>query len=849
MFLPVALRQHAESRPDAPAFVTAVGPAVSYVELVQRVDSMARWLDRAGIHRHHRVAIVLPAGNDLAMAITTVLCNAVAVPLDPAMPRAEFLELLDALRIDAILTIWGDLAPVQWSVRSTCEDSAFGGQSLHVRDAGSRLDDGAQRDTGEALALIVRTSGTTAMPKLVAATHENIAEWGDQMRRRLALTPADRSMCVSPLHYSQALQTALIAPLFSGGSVAFPPRLDQRDDAADTPRWLDELRPTWLSTGPTFLLNLLERSVAGRDELQHSLRFIQTGGSPLRERTRDQLEKLFKVPVLEAYGMSEGGQVAAEGWDPAHRKHASVGRYDPGRLAIVDDQGLELISGTVGNIVVRGPALSPGYIVADGSLQPLLDQGWFKTGDLGFISDDGFLSLTGRRKEIINRGGEKIAPLEIDRALGRHPDVQEAAAFAVPHARLGEDVAAAVVLRTGARVSPSELRGFLRGQLAPFKVPHRIHLVKHLAKGSTGKIDRPVIARQALNGKTLPSIAPGSTLELEIVQLWRRLLQQDSLGPGDDFFASGGDSLLAVQMREELETIVGLKISDTLMLDASTARELAEAIVASDPAADTFLVPLRQRGSRQPLIFVDGDINGGGYYMRRIADQLGEDRPLWLLRPFDATDTPPPPIEVMAGHYLRLMREAGLRPPYLLGGHCNGALLALEVARQAQAAGEQTSLVVMIDPISLNARLTFRLVARAISAVMRLAVRLPERRRELYERAMTSLWNSTRTPLHQQSRNLRALWDGTANAAERAFDRRMNAYFTAMACHLPGKVHARLVCFIPEESRRRRLYAHHPWTGHGLPVESIHVPGGHLTCVTTEARPLATKLREILEAY
>ena len=174
---------------------------------------------------------------------------------------------------------------------------------------------------------------------------------------------------------------------------------------------------------------------------------------------------------------------------------------------------------------------------------------------------------------------------------------------------------------------------------------------------------------------------------------------------------------------------------------------------------------------------------------------------------------------------------------------------ALEVARQAETAGEAVSLVALIDPISLNARPSFRAVARTRAGLLRMTVRNTSRRRNLYERAMSAVWNSTRISMLQQSRNLVAMWDGSANSAERAFDRRMNAHFTAMASHLPGRVQARLVCFIPEESRRRRLYANDPWKGHGSSVEAIHVPGGHLTCVTTEVLPLATKLREILEAY
>jgi oxalate---CoA ligase len=847
--LPDALSRHALSQPDAPAIISAVAPPITYRELAQHVAAMRAWLRNAGLGPQQRVAILLPNGSELAVAIATVTCNAVAVPLDPMLTRPEFLELQARVQIDAILTDRESLVPAAWSARHVSGDPAFAGQTLYVCGApGARspLDPVADPDS---LAMILRSSGTTAQPKLITITHANLAEWADRIRRRLALTPSDRVLCVSPLYYAQGLETSLVTPLVTGGSLAFPPRPEQREVAPDLMHWLDALHPTWLSAGPTFVLDLLDRAATRGGTARHCLRFLQTGGSALPDATRRRLEVTFGVPVLEAYGMSEAGQLASHGWAASQRQHGTSGQPDAGQIAIHSGEGQPLPAGCAGEIVVRGPSLSPGYLDESGQLRPLLNEGWFHTGDLGFIDANGFLVLTGRRSEVINRGGEKISPLEIDMVLRRHPDVVEAAAFTVPHPRLGEDVAAAVVLRPGAQLTRLLLRDFLREHLTSFKVPHRIHIVKRLPKGATGKNNRQALTRKFAYQRQSRNIAPGSTLEHDILTIWKRLLGRKSLNPTDDFFANGGDSLLAVQMRQELEEIIGLNIPDSLMLKATTARQLGEAIVASDPSAHKLLVALRASGSRQPLVFADGDINGGGYYMHRFVQHLGEDRPLWLLRPFDATEAALPSIEAMASHYLSLMREAGLRPPYLLGGHCNGALVAMEVARQAEAAGDAVSLVAIIDPISLNARRPFRALSGILRRLLHVTTRDPALRQTRYNRVMTGMWNATRIPLRQQVRNLVDVLRGVTDDSDRGFDKRMNAYFSAMASYLPSALQAKLVCFIPKESRKRRLFAYRPWRQMGSQFEAVIVPGGHLTCVTTEATTLGTKLRGILSAY
>jgi acyl-CoA synthetase (AMP-forming)/AMP-acid ligase II/thioesterase domain-containing protein len=856
--LPSLLRSHAAERPWAPAIVTTLAPPTSYGALAERCAAMGRLLRQAGIGRDGRIAILLPNGGALASALVSLLSHAIAVPLDPRLTDAELGELCARMRLDAMLSDGSSRLPPGRLARRIA--LAEGGERLELCVYGSPRGPAEDRaETPDSLAMILRTSGTTAQPKLVPLTHGNIVARAKRLQCWLGLTAEDRALCVAPLHYAHGLETAIFAPLAVGGSLACPPPSDQGGSAGHVLDWLADLEPTYYSAGPTFHRMLLDRAQAHGGKPQHSLRLIQSGGAPLPERERADLEAAFGVPVLDAYGLSETGQLAANGWTPTQRRPGTVGRPYDGTVALRGEDGtlLELgVAGTGarGEIVARGANVTPGYLDDSGRLLPLLVDGWFRTGDLGTVDADGFLIMAGRLKDIVNRGGEKIAPAEIDQALLRHPDVAEAAAFAVPHARLGEDLAAAVVLRAGAAATPLQLRRYLSERLVPFKVPRRIHLVPQLPKGATGKVSRAALTQQFSERPRQDHGGTTSALEFEVVALWARLLKLDSVDPTDDFFELGGDSLLAVEMRLELERLIGREVPESLLFEAATARQLVNAIVAEDGGAYSALLPLRTEGYRRPFFFFDGDLSGGGYYMRRIAALLEPDRPLWLLRPFELTSGRLPTIEAMAGHHLALLRQAGFRPPFLFGGHCNGALVALETARQAEAAGEAVGLVVMVDPISLNARRPLRGLLRALALHSRLRSRKERKRQDRLGRAMARVWTAVESPpWRRQGEPPSAAVESGAEDADAGFERRnaqrLWVYRQAMASYLPRRVAAKLVCLTASRSWPPRFYAAAPWSRFGGDFEVMPLPGGHLTCLTEEAETLAARLRAVLAAF
>jgi oxalate---CoA ligase len=838
------LEHHATDRPGTPCLIAPGGRVLSYGDLAGRIATLREHLRRLGIQRHEYVGVRMANGAAMVAAVLAAMGEAIALPIDVRLTSIEIEALHQRLGLATLITDAPDLSLAGWSRLGDQPDEALEGSVLYTRgrhsgEPNQRLD--AHPDD---LALVMRSSGTTAQPKLVASTHSNLVARTQRSLRHLELGAEDRVFCVAPLSFSQGLEMSMLVPLCAGGSIAFAPSPERGDIIAE----LCRLRPTWISAGPTFYLHLVEQLQRAGVPARHNLRFLQSGGAPLGQRTRRTLEEAFGVPVLDAYGMTEYSQVTTNCRSRHDHRSGTVGRVDRDRVIICGADGGPLPEGQPGEILVRGPELSPGYLDGDGHMQELTTNGWFHTGDLGCIDPDGFLTLTGRSKDIINRGGEKVAPAEVEAAILTHPDVAEAVVFGVPHRRLGEDVGAAVSLRRGSALTTGQLRRHLEARLERFKVPRRILQLDTLPRGASGKLDRAAAALQYAELAVAPPVEAETAIEHEIVCLWGRLLDLQNVGPHDDFVELGGDSLLATQMRRELEALLGLSISDQVLLGAATPRQLANAIVAADSRSPALVIPLRPSGTRQPLVFFDGDLLGGGYYVRGIARSLHVEQPMWVVRPFSDRD-PVPSIEAMASHYLSLLREAGLKPPYVFAGYCNGALMALEVARQALAANEPVAQVFMVDPISLNARPDIRRTALWLRWL------LPRGR---YEQSMSALWEVLFEPQQRRKNLLRwaiktlspywpakQLPQGDDNKA--ASQRRMAIFLDRMASYVPGRVATQVVCITPEENPRPSLFDSEAWRPLCANLVVARVPGSHITCLTSEAESLRRELQRALD--
>ena len=472
--------------------MVASGFAVlSYGELREEIEQTRVRLRHAGIDRNARIAVALPTGAEATLAIVAVASSAAAVPLDLKLTFAEVESCLRILRPDAVL-LDGDCVAGKVAAQNHVPviEAVFArdgklGMQLTVPQIGpaALLDD----PDPDAPAFILHTSGTTGDPNLVPLSHGNMLATAARAQSWFALTPQDRCLSVSPIHYAHAITTG-VPLLLIGGSIAFP----ANPSIVELSEWFGSLAPTWYSAGPTLHLAVLEKARNRPDALTlHSLRFISAAGAALPRAVREEMESVLGIPVLEYYGTSETtGPIAVNSPPPGRSKPGTCGIPWPDTVIVVGADGRRLPLGVHGEILVQGPNITAGYLNAPELNRVTFVNGWYRTGDIGSLDADGFITLHGRKREIINRGGEKVAPIEIDQALMRHPDVVEAAAYAVPHPRLGQDVAAAVVLRPGSRATPIELREFLSEWLARFKIPRRISIVDQLPKGLTGKVQR-----------------------------------------------------------------------------------------------------------------------------------------------------------------------------------------------------------------------------------------------------------------------------------------------------------------------------------------------------------------------
>jgi acyl-CoA synthetase (AMP-forming)/AMP-acid ligase II len=492
----------ATGRDEANAIQAAERAPLDYAALRRQVEATVAALNGCGIGRSDPVAIVLPNGPEMATTFLAVAAGATAAPLNPAYRADEFEFYLTDLGARALITFAGADTPAH------AVAARHGIALLELRvpegapagmfelQAGSSAGAPARGGpaTADDVALLLHTSGTTSRPKIVPLSQRNLAASAESIRRAVALSPEDRCLNVMPLFHIHGLMAAVLASLAAGASVVCTPGFNALRFFA----WLDEFGPTWYTAVPTMHQAILARSARNPESVGRArLRLIRSSSASLPPQVMADLERTFRCPVIESYGMTEAAhQMASNPLPPAARKPGTVGIAAGPEVAIMNAGGHLLAAGEVGEVVIRGRSVTRGYQKNPEANAASFTDGWFHTGDQGMLDDEGYLTITGRLKEIINRGGEKVAPLEVDNVLSAHPAVAQALTFAMPHAKLGEEVAAAIVLREGRSASEREIREFAAERLADFKVPRKLVFLDEIPKGATGKLQRIGLAER-----------------------------------------------------------------------------------------------------------------------------------------------------------------------------------------------------------------------------------------------------------------------------------------------------------------------------------------------------------------
>jgi len=701
---------------------------LSFTQLARQVNEILNTCRQSGLSPGDRVGVLLPQGPENGVICLALMLNYGCVPLNPAGTATELQAQIARLDLAALVTVeeWipdCSLAVVTVSV----DESHRAGESRLAIRAKLATNNGPRGD--ESSPLVLQTSGSTAEPKVVPLSGDNLLASANNLMRSLALTPSDRCLNMMPQFHIGALLDLMIAPLLAGGSVIMC-----RDMSAATFfAVLREMQPTWYQGVPTMLADLLQYGDRhGIAPENNTLRFCRAVSAPLPVETLERLQVYLNVPVVEIYGMTEtAGVITSNSLQVTERRTGSVGKSAGPEVAVIDAAGNAAGPGVKGEVIVRGDNVFEGYESANGQIHRGDDfiGDWFRTGDEGYLGTEGNLYLCGRLKDVINRGGEKISPLEVDRALLAHPDVEDAACFAVAHHSLGEDIFVAVVSRDS-RLDVDTLRAHLRNGLAEYKVPRRVLLVDSIPRTSGGKLQRHLLASQlartAGESEAPARNQPETDIGKLIARLWRELLSVPTVYCDDDFFELGGDSLKAVSFLTELEQHLGEALEPGLLFDHPTLGEL-EARLQTEGLEDVegglgslyLPEPLFQKllqlmsgwpgqrsqsrsliighntlGQLPPLFWCSSDKeNYSG-----LARELGPEQPVYGMRSlFPLTERSPRNNQLLARHLLDELKAIQPEGPYFLGGYCEGGKIVREVSRLLIERGDEVALLYLAE--------------------------------------------------------------------------------------------------------------------------------------------------------
>jgi acyl-CoA synthetase (AMP-forming)/AMP-acid ligase II len=459
---------------------------LTYRDLRMQIYSVVRALNSQGFQRNDRIAIILPAGPEAAVSIVSVMAGFTVVPLNPQYKEREYKDIFMQLGIKAII-VQKDRHTDAATVASSLNIPVI--ELIPVFHKAGKFElspavlpepEPAEFATPADIAYVMLTSGTVSKSKIVPITQKQSAVSRQRMRIASRITAADRCLHTIPYYHGMGIGTSLLVPLIAGGTVI----CTREFIPSDFLHIVTTYQPTIYAAGPALLTGIL-REIKKRpsDEFfNNSLRYIRMGSGFLPAHVRQEIELLLKVPVIEAYGMSEAGSLAIN----LPPRKGSVGIPIIDSIQIIDEDNHPLKSNSTGEIMIKGEAVFSGYENAPDENKAAFTDGWFRTGDMGYLDDDGYLFLTGRKKELINKGGEKISPEEIDTALRSHHGVRDAMTFPVKDPVLGEDVAAMVVPADNEITEP-ELRRYLLDRMIQFKVPRRIWFVDEIPRNQTGK--------------------------------------------------------------------------------------------------------------------------------------------------------------------------------------------------------------------------------------------------------------------------------------------------------------------------------------------------------------------------
>ncbi|MCC6393807.1 MAG: AMP-binding protein [Bryobacterales bacterium] len=686
--------------PEAPCIVCPDREALSYGALHSHARKVERFLREAGLSRSSRIAAALPNGPETSVAFLCFSASCAYAPLNPAERQPFFEAAFRRLEPSAVLVSAESPSQARAAAQSLClplieihplPSGPAGLFEMRISEC-STLSDAVAPAPAD-LALLLPTSGSTSEPKFVMHSHRTILNAARTLAHSFRLDSTDLCLNISPLFHSLGLTGGVLMSTVSGGAVIASPRFEP-DLFYE---WMDVFKPTWFSAVPSVLESLLAAAsrhphVLGRGRI----RFLRTAAAPMNPSAAAELEICFRAPLIHVYGMSEAPPISIQPFEC--RKRGSVGVAAGLEVVIRNHDGAPVPPGETGEVTVRGEHVAVGYYRDEDATRRAFRDGWFHTGDCGYQDSEGHLFLTGRLHDLINRGGEKVSPREVESVFQSHPDVFDAIAFPVQHPGLGEEVALAVVPAHDSSISPVQLQRYATSRLAFHKIPRRFLFLERIPLLPTGKPDRRLLPRllerHPAAPPAQPHVPPRTPNERLLADAWVKALGAGDPGIHVSFFESGGDSLATVAF---LAAVSHAFHRDTLPLgflfEAPTIAEMAALLSADAPFTQPDILPLQPAGARAPLFLI-----GAGFEFRHLTSLLGPDQPVFSIRVPDAGDLADDfSVERAADRCVHALKSFQPHGPYQLSGWCFSAVLAFEMARQLTRHGEQVSFLGLID--------------------------------------------------------------------------------------------------------------------------------------------------------
>ena len=474
------------------------GLAIEYEVLANNIEKIGKQLSSMNMKNNEICALVLPNGIDMAISFLALANYATVSPLNPSYTKEEFLFFLEDLNCEFIITDDNASnalidAAKQLKIKLFYLDSYSPKNELLIKSLPTSAVSLPKQNKTDDICLILHTSGTTSRPKQVQLSCMNIISSALNIANVLKLDKKDKGMNIMPLFHIHGLIASLLSSIVTGSSCVCTSGFNALTFYGS----LKNFNPTWITAVPTMYQAILSRASRNKEIIQSSnLRLLRSSSAAMPVATIETLENVFQCPVIEAYGMTEASHQMASNFLDGIRKAGSVGKSAGPEIALFKNNKLITVSNTIGEIVIKGSNVTYGYKNNDKANKENFYDGWFRTGDLGKFDEDGFLFISGRIKEIINKGGEKISPQEVDEALMKHEAVFQAVCFSVKHEKLGEDIAAAVVLKEGTNIDDKQLKAHLSKSITTFKIPRQILILDEIPKGNTGKIQRIGLAKK-----------------------------------------------------------------------------------------------------------------------------------------------------------------------------------------------------------------------------------------------------------------------------------------------------------------------------------------------------------------